>query len=499
MTAVQERISADKFDSVNPATGEVVGTFPIHNADDVREAVSRARKASVWWRDLGYDGRKERLLAWKGVIARRADELIDLIHAENGKPRVDAITVEVVMSLEHLNWAARRAGRVLRRRYYVPNALAFNHLPMKEYEPLGVIGVIGPWNYPVFTPMGSVAYALAAGNSVVFKPSEHTPAIGQWLVDAFALAVPEQPVLQLVTGFGETGAALCTSGVDKVAFTGSSKTGRKVMAACAETLTPVVIEGGGKDAFLVAADADLDRAAGAAAFGAFSNSGQTCAGVESVYVVESVYQEFLDKLVDVARTLRPGSDPEADYGPITIPAQIDLIQRHLADAFDRGARAVVGGPEAVDPPYIHPVVLVDVPEDALILHEETFGPVLPVARVRDLEEGLERAGAGMYGLGAAIFSRSRGMEAARGLHTGMVAINDFAVSATHPALPWGGVGASGFGRIHGEDGLKEFVRAKAIMRKLYPTPSQFRFSEYPRPTYAADQLLKVARFIHGRH
>ena len=236
-----------------------------------------------------------------------------------------------------------------------------------EYQPYGVVGVIGPWNYPVFTPMGSIVYALAAGNAVVFKPSEFTPAVGAWLVDSFAAsAVPEQPVLQLVTGAGETGAALCRSGVDKIAFTGSTATAKKIMATCAETLTPVLLECGGKDALIVAADADVDAAATAALWGGMANAGQTCIGIERVYAVDAVYDEFVAALTAKAGTLRPRH--RDSYGPATMPAQLDVIRRHVDDALARGGRAVVGGAGSVRPPYAHPTVLVDVPEDSAAVH-----------------------------------------------------------------------------------------------------------------------------------
>src|SRR5262249_13371080 len=247
------------------------------------------------------------------------------------------------LAIVHIDWAAKNAGKVLGRHKVRSGLVAFNHASTVEYHPLGVVGVIGPWNYPVFTPIGSIAYALAAGNAVVFKPSEFTPAVGGWLVSSFAEVVPEFPVLQLVTGFGETGSHLARSGVDKIAFTGSTRTAKKVMAACAENLTPMVAECGGKDAMLVAADANLDSAADAAVWGALSNAGQTCVGVERIYVAQDVYHTFIEKLAERVSGLRPGDDREADYGPMTMPSQIEVIEQHIADAMACGGRAVVGG------------------------------------------------------------------------------------------------------------------------------------------------------------
>ena len=237
--------------------------------------------AARWWDDVGPDVRRERMLAWKGVVTRRIDELAQLVHRENGKPVDDAL-LEILATIDHVDWAAKHAQRVLRRRRVRTTLLTANQTASLEYLPLGVVGVIGPWNFPVFTPMGSIVYALAAGNAVVFKPSELTPAVGAWLVRTFGDVVPEQPVLQLVTGDGSTGTALCRAGVDKLAFTGSTATAKKVMAVCAETLTPVLLECGGKDAMVIDEDADLDAAADQAAWGGFSNAGQACIGIERV-------------------------------------------------------------------------------------------------------------------------------------------------------------------------------------------------------------------------
>jgi acyl-CoA reductase-like NAD-dependent aldehyde dehydrogenase len=346
--------------------------------------------------------------------------------------------------------------------------------------------------------MGSIAYALAAGNAVVFKPSEFTPAVGGWLVSSFAEVVPEQPVLQLVTGSGETGQALAKSAVDKIAFTGSAATAKKVMAACAENLTPMVAECGGKDAFLVSADADLDAAADAAAWGGLSNAGQTCVGVERVYVMEEVYHTFLEKLAERVRAARPGDDREAAYGPMTMPGQIDIIERHIADALARGARPVVGGMDSIRKPYVGPVVLTDVPEQSQAVTEETFGPTLTVTRIPDLQEGVRLANAGRYGLGATVFAgnKKRAMAAARTLRSGMTAINSVIAFASVPALPFGGSGDSGFGRIHGADGLREFSHAKAITRqRMRPLVNLTSLNRSDRDLRRA---LTLVTLLHGK-
>jgi acyl-CoA reductase-like NAD-dependent aldehyde dehydrogenase len=489
------------LETVNPATGEVLATFPVDGRREVGAAVAAAQDAASWWAGLGWAGRRVRLLAWKSYLVRYLDRLAQLMHEETGKPLDDA-RLEIVLAVLHLDWAAKHARRVLRPRR-VPSGLAAMHLRATvEYQPLGVIGVIGPWNYPVFTPMGSIAYALAAGNAVVFKPSELTPATGAWLVRSFgeALAVfgEPRPVLQLITGPGSTGEALARSGVDKIAFTGSAETARKVIIAAADTLTPVLAECGGKDALLVSADADLDAAADAAAWGAMANAGQTCVGIERVYVADAVYHSFLERLTQRVSSLRPGADPEAAYGPMTLPSQADIIAKHVADAVARGGRPVVGGPESVDPPYVRPVVLADVPEGSAAVTDETFGPTVTVRPVVNLAEAVSYANAGRYGLGSAVFARDKraAMAAARSLRTGMTSVNSVIGFAMVPALPFGGVGESGFGRIHGADGLREFTRAKAITRQRIRPP--FNVLSFGRTDKDMRRLLTVIALLHGR-
>ncbi|MEU1685874.1 aldehyde dehydrogenase family protein [Micromonospora sp. NPDC005707] len=498
MTAVRvpgtPLIEDGRLVSTSPATGEEAGRLPVATEADVRAAVDRARAAADWWAGLGFAGRRDRLLRWRGVLARRMEELADLVHTEGGKPVGDAV-VEILTALEHIDWAARNARRVLGPRRMRSRLILAEFTAHLEYQPYGVVGVIGPWNYPVFTPIGSAAYALAAGNAVVFKPSEYTPAVGQWLVDRFAEVVPEQPVLQAVHGLGDVGAALCRSGVAKLAFTGSTATAKKVMAACAETLTPVLLEAGGKDAMIVDADADLDAAAEACVWGALTNAGQTCIGIERVYAVDQVFDAFVDKVVTKAGRLTVGPDG-ADIGPITMPSQVDVIRRHIDDAVARGGRPVLGGPEAVQPPYVHPTVLVDVPEDSTAVREETFGPTLTVNRVRDVDEAVDRANALSYGLGGSVFGRKRAVAVARRLRSGMAAVNSTLTFAGMSTLPFGGVGDSGFGRIHGEDGLREFGRAKSITRRR--ARSLLPSMTFERTPADVARLVKAAKLMYGR-
>jgi succinate-semialdehyde dehydrogenase / glutarate-semialdehyde dehydrogenase len=481
--------------STNPATGAEVGRWQVADPAAVAAAVERARDAASWWAGLGFAERRQRLVRWVALVTSRIDEIAQLIHDETGKPVAEAV-VETVGALDHAAWQAKNAKRVLGLRKVRSTVMLAEHSAWLEYQPYGVIGVIGPWNYPILTPMGSIGCALSAGNAVVFKPSEYTPSVGQWLADSFAEVVPERPVFQAVHGLGDVGAALCRSGVDKVAFTGSTATGKRVMATCAESLTPVLVECGGKDAMIVDADADLDAAANACTWGGLTNAGQTCVGIERVYVLDTVYEPFLARLIDRASKLTVGVDDTADIGPITMPSQIDVIRRHITGAISSGGHAVLGGPDAVQPPYVKPTILVDVPEDADAVREETFGPTLTVAKVSTVDEAISRANAVRYGLGSAVFGKRRAMAIARRLRSGMTSVNSTLTFAGMTTLPFGGIGDSGFGRIHGDDGLREFARAKAITRRRGPTllPS----TTFDRTARHVELIKKTLRLLHGR-
>ncbi|MFD6896220.1 aldehyde dehydrogenase family protein [Rhodococcus sp. NPDC060086] len=489
--------STDTFASLDPRSGDVIAEYPIADAAAVAEAVDRARIAARWWDAQGSRGRREWLLEFKKAVAQDATSLARLISRETGKPYGDAF-LEVMLAIEHLDWAAKNAKKVLRARKVPSGIASFNQAAALEYKALGVIGVIGPWNYPVYTPMGSISYALAAGNAVVFKPSELTPGVGKWLEEKWNSIAPTQPVFQVVTGLGETGSALTRAGVDKIAFTGSGPTARKVMAVCAESLTPLVAECGGKDAMIVAADADIDKAVDFAAFGAFGNAGQTCAGVERIYVVESVYKEFLDKLTALVKRAKPGGSDESTYGPMTLPRQIDIVRSHIEDALASGGTAVVGGTESVGERIIEPVILTDVPETSSAVCEETFGPTVVVNKVRDLDEAIDRANGTAYGLGASIFigNKAKGRELAERLRNGMVSVNSVLGFAGIPSLPFGGIGESGFGRIHGADGLREFSRPKSVTVERFSSPLKLMSLE--RPERDLNLSVKMLKFMHGR-
>ncbi|MDI9893112.1 aldehyde dehydrogenase family protein [Rhodococcus sp. IEGM 1381] len=471
MTDQIERTTVSTFESLDPRTGVALATYPIADATEVEAVVARARSAARWWDTQGFAGRKRWLLEFKSAIARDAASLAAVIAAETGKPDEDSL-LEVMLGVEHIDWAARNAEKTLRQRKVGSGLLAVNQKAYVGYRPFGVVGVIGPWNYPLYTPMGSIAYALAAGNTVVFKPSELTPGVGVWLAEKWASLAAAHPVFQTVTGDGSTGTALVESGVDKIAFTGSTATAKKVMATCAKSLTPLIAECGGKDAMLIDSDADIAAAVEFATFGAMGNAGQTCAGVERIYVAAPVYDRFVAEFTTAVRALKPGGTKTSSYGPMTLGKQSEIVRGQIEDALARGGKAVVGGLESLHGPYIDPVILTDVPEDSTAITEETFGPTVVVNRVRDLDEAIERANASKYGLGTSVFTQDEavGRRAAEKLDCGVVTVNSVLGFAGVPALPFGGTGDSGFGRIHGADGLREFSTVKSMTVQSFAAP-----------------------------
>ena len=486
------------FTTRSPATGEPLAEHPVDGPEAVARAVERGRAAQAGWAALPASRRRGHLLAWKKALATELDAVARTIAEETGKPAGDA-ALEVVLTLEHLAWAARHADRVLRRRRVGSGLFTVHQRASLVHRPLGVVGVIGPWNYPLYTPMGSVGYALAAGNAVVFKPSELTPGTGVLMARLFDSAVPEHAgLLGVVTGPASTGDALARSGVDKLAFTGSPGTARKVMAVCAETLTPFLAECGGKDAVIVTADADLDAAADAIVWGALSNAGQTCAGVERVYAVREVHAALCERVVERAGALRTGAGPEAAYGPMTLPGQVGIVERHVSGAVAEGARALLGGPESVRAPFVSPVVLAGVPEGAAAMTEETFGPVVAINEVADVDEAVERANASRYSLGAAVFcggGRAGAAIAAR-LRAGAVSVNSVLGFAAVPALPFGGAQESGFGRIHGEEGLRAFTAVQSTTVQRFTPP--IALTSFAVPAATRDRAVRLARSLHRR-
>lgn len=483
------------FDSLNPVNSHVIASHQVTDEAGVQAAVAAARAATSQWQEIGFSGRKKVLLKWSTYLMENVDELAELVSLETGKPTSDA-KLEAALAAGHIAWAARHAESVMRTSYRSPGLLMANMSATVERSPVGVVGVIGPWNYPVFTPLGSIAYALAAGNTVVFKPSEYTPGVGEFLARSFLDATLTPDVFICVTGLGETGKYLCESGLDKLAFTGSTRTAKIVAATCAAHMTPVVLECGGKDPVIVAHDADIARAADATVWSAFSNAGQTCIGAERVYVDARVADKFIEKVLEIAQNIKPGAPGIGKYGPTTMPKQIPIIQGHIDDAIARGATVLMGGSDSVKAPFVEPVIFCDVPEDSIAMTEETFGPTIAINRVQTMAEAIKLSNATRYGLGASVWSKRRGKQIASQLHTGMVAINSAISFAAVDSVPFGGVKDSGYGRIHGPEGILEFTYPRTVVRARFQLP--IAFTSFRRSPRSDKLIVAVTKLLRGR-
>lgn len=484
------------FNSLNPVSGEVLASYPIHTEDDVRRVVVAARSASSQWQSLDFFGRRKVLLDWSELLLNRIDECTSLVSLETGKPKSDA-TLEATLAIGHLAWAAKNAREVLRTQFRRPGILMANMSASVERSPVGVVGVIGPWNYPIFTPMGSITYALAAGNTVVFKPSEYTPGVGTWLAKTFGEVAPSPDIFSVVTGLGDTGRALCESGVDKLAFTGSTKTAKIVAATCAKTLTPVLLECGGKDPVIIDEDTDLKTAVDFTLWSAMSNAGQTCIGAERVYIHERVADEFISKIVELGKKIEPGAPGIGNYGPATMPKQLEVIESHIADALSRGGVAVLGGIDSVKQPFVEPVILVNVPEDSIAILDETFGPIIIINRVKDMPEAIKLSNDSRYGLGASVWSKRHGKDIASQLHCGMVAVNSTISFAAVTSVPFGGVKDSGYGRIHGPEGLLEFTYPRSVVRARFQLP--ISFTSFNRSAFSDRLIVRLTKIFSRKH
>jgi len=484
-------MSTPTFASVSPATGLEIAQFPNLSREEVNEVVARAKIATQGWVGLGFSGRRKVLKSWASLLSRRIEEIGALIAQETGKPLSDAV-LEASLAIEQLSWASNKASAVLGEQKRPPGLLMFNMSAKVQRVPFGVVGVIGPWNYPMFTPMGSIAYALAAGNTVVFKPSEYTPAVGDWLAKSFAEVAPFSGIFTTITGLPDTGRALTESAVNKISFTGSTRTAKKVAASAAERMIPVVLECGGKDPVIVAGDADIDLAAEYALWSAMANAGQSCIGAERVYVLESVADKFIASITAQAKKIHEGKN----YGPATMPSQLNVIQGHIDDALSRGATFLVGGKDSVHDGMVAPTIMTNVPEDSTAMLEETFGPTLAINRVKSMAEAISLSNASAYGLAAAVFSKRDGESIAAQLHCGMVSINSVFSFAAVSSVPFGGVKDSGYGRIHGHEGLLEFTYPRTVVSTRFRIP--LAFTTFKRSKFADGVIQKLIKFLYGR-
>ena len=463
--AEAEPISDDTIVSSDPATREELGRVRVATVAEVRAAVERARAAQAAWGALPVRERCRRMAPFRDRLRDRADELAELLSKECGKPRFEALVHEIVTIVDLAGYFMQRAPEILAPRK-IPLHLTKHRGSYVHYAPRGVVGVISPWNFPLTIPTGELIMALLAGNAVVHKPSEVTPLIADRTRELFLDAGLPADLYQVIHGRGATGAALIDARPDYLHFTGSTATGRKIAAACGERLIPCTMELGGKAPAIVCADADLERTARALLWGAFANQGQVCASVERVYVHAAVYDELVQRVVALTKQLRLGNpgQPEVDCGVMTWERQLEIVEARVKDAVDRGARVEVGGQRRTGGLGYQPTVLTGVTHEMDVIKKEIFGPVMPIVRVADEVEAIRLANDSEWGLLGYVFTtdREKGRRLAEQIVAGTVMVND--VIATHgvPETPWGGVKASGFGRSHSDEGLRDLCQERHV-------------------------------------
>ncbi|HWZ81248.1 MAG TPA: aldehyde dehydrogenase family protein [Terriglobales bacterium] len=461
--------------SVNPATGEVLGELDCAGPTEVRAAVARARAAQPDWNAWGVRNRVKVLRRFQQILLSRKADIARKITQEAGKPYVESLLTEVLVVLDAARFLIENAYPLLREEKLPHGNLALKTKSGRVlHEPYGVIGIISPWNYPFSIPATEVMAALVAGNAVVLKPSEFTPLIALELQSLLREAGVPRDVLHVLPGEGAAGAALVQEALDKLVFTGSVATGRRIAQVAAERLLPMVLELGGKDPMIVLDDADIDVASSAAVWGACVNAGQACLSVERCYVHEKLYVPFVEACAEKARKLHVGNgtDPSTDVGPMISERQVRVVEAHAADALALGARVLVGGGRLreLGPTFYAPTVIADVDHNMRVMREETFGPVLPIRSFRDDAEAVRLANDCDYGLAASVWTRDRlrGEAIARQIQAGTVMVNDVLSCFSISEAPHGGVKASGIGRSHGRWGLEEMTRVKYIDSDLLP-------------------------------
>ncbi|RMG90787.1 MAG: aldehyde dehydrogenase family protein [Chloroflexi bacterium] len=457
---------------INPATGEQFGEVPMATPEQVTRAHKEMRQAFEVWRRKSVRERIRILRQLLEVVIDSVDEITEVINKDTGKSRQDGL-IEVMMAVDRLSQYLKHAPKWLRPERVPPGLYIFRRY-YTEPHPYGVVAVIGPWNYPFDLTLPPAFSALLAGNTVLVKPSEVAGATGVLLEKLFNRVPELSPFIRFLHGDGAVGAAIVESAPDLIFLTGSTATGRKVTEAAAKTLTPVLCELGGKDPMIVLEDADIEAAARWGVWGAFYNAGQTCMAVERVYVVEQVYDEFVEAVVRETRKLKmgysPGMDNHYHLGPLTFERQVKIIEDHMQDALAKGARILVGG--KLDGLFMEPTVVVDVDHSMKLMRDETFGPILPIMKVKDETEAVWLANDSYYGLSACVWSRNlkRAKRIARQLEVGSVNINDAISHYPVSLLPFGGVKQSGSARTHGKGEVLQFTQARSYAVGVPPLP-----------------------------
>jgi acyl-CoA reductase-like NAD-dependent aldehyde dehydrogenase len=463
-------MSGDEIVVENPATGQEIGRVREISPEEVAELARKARAAQPGWNALGFDGRARILLRAQKWVVDNRDRLVETIVAETGKTYEDALIAEVNYVASAFGFWSKNAPKYLEdERVKTSSPLVMGRKLVVRYQPLGLIGVIGPWNYPLTNSFGDCIPALAAGNAVILKPSEVTPMTSMLMVEALRECGLPEHVFQVANGRGDTAQALIDE-ADMIMFTGSTQTGKKVMERAAQTLTPVSLELGGKDPMIVLSDADVERAANAAVYYSMQNGGQTCISIERAYVEEPVYDQFVAKVTEKARALRQGVPTgfgAVDVGAVTSPPQFDIIDDHVRDAEAKGAKILVGGhgTKGENGTFYEPTIMVDVDHTMKAMTEETFGPTLPIMKVRDAEEAIRLANDSPFGLSGSVWTKdvARGEAVARRVQSGAVDVNDVMMNYSALELPMGGWKASGLGSRHGAGGIRKYCAMQTIL------------------------------------
>jgi acyl-CoA reductase-like NAD-dependent aldehyde dehydrogenase len=490
------------FSVDNPATGETIGELPALSAEEVEERVAKAREAQPGWNALGYEGRARIFKRCQKWVLDHADRVIETICRETGKTWEDAQLSEVTYAAQAFAFWSKTAPKYLADEKVRASSLFVKGKKMYiRYEPRGVVGVIGPWNFPLTNSFGDCIPALAAGNSAVLKPSRLTPYTSLLMEEMLGECGMPENVYQTLTGGADTANAMIDA-VDFVMFTGSTEVGKQVAERAAKTLTPVGLELGGKDPMIVLRDANLERAAGAAAFWSMVNGGQVCISVERAYVEEPIYDDFVKLVSEKVEALRqgaPGGPGSVDVGAVTAPPQVELIDGHVKDAKEKGARVMTGGEPGEGPGrYYKPTVIADADHSMECMTEETFGPTLPIMKVRDVEEAIRLANESNYGLQGSVWTKDlrKGQEVAERVQAGAVCVNDANVNYAALELPMGGWKESGIGVRHGAEGIRKYCRRQSILVNRLSLKRDLYW--YPYTEKATNRLLKAIKLLYGR-
>ena len=501
-TSTPPHIQPRMLEAFNPATGAKIGEVRTTSVDDVPTIMARARSAQPAWEALGLQGRLKVLRKFKEVFYFSRDRIDDTVSMEQGKLPFEALSQEFWPSIETISYYLRTAEATLRPRPVFSLLMAFRYHQV-ERRPYGTVLVITPWNFPFFLSIPPIMAALVAGNTVVYKPSEFGTLAGELIATMLWEAGVPRDVFQIVQGAGDVAAAAIKAKPNKITFTGSVATGRKVASAASELLIPVTLELGGKDAAIVLEDADLNRTAKGIAFASMANAGQACASVERVYVMRSVAEAFTQKLAkEIEDHVRVKTgDGKLRLAPVTTPMQLKIIDSQVQEALSQGAQAVIGGRviENGGGRFYEPTILTHVTPEMRVLTDETFGPVVAIVPVDTETEAIGLANGTNYGLLGSVWTRdrARGLRIARQLKAGHAGVNDHLISANLPSLPWGGVGDTGYGRTHSQEGLLEMTTTQAISVDLIPISVSENLIWYPHTEQKRNLLLRVIAFLQA--